>query len=64
MKFSKKQFEKVADQLRLLSWAQGAIITSTSGLHFSGSILTSIIIVGLFVFLQIVALFLDGRSEK
>jgi len=28
---TKKQLEKIADQLRLLSWALGAILTSSSG---------------------------------
>lgn len=64
MKFSKKQLEKMADQTRLLSWAQGAIITSSVGLHVSVTLLTLTTIAGTFVFLQIVALFLDKWSEK
>jgi hypothetical protein len=64
MKFSKKQLEKAADQIRLLSWAQGAIITSSSGLHWllNGYVMTLIVL--LFFGLQFFALYIDKWSEK
>lgn len=64
MKFSKKQLEKLADQTRLLSWAQGAVITSTSGLDFGVNFKSILLIIINFVLLQSLALFFDNRSEK
>ncbi|MDQ5921703.1 MAG: hypothetical protein QG673_1762 [Pseudomonadota bacterium] len=64
MKFTKKQLEKLADQTRLLSWAQGAIITSASGFNLTISLATVSVIIINFVTLQILGLFFDKRSEK
>ena len=61
---SKRQLEKIADQLRLLSWALGAVLTSSSGYNFRLNYKTSILIVILWVFLQYMALMLDKRSEQ
>ncbi len=33
IELSKRQLEKVAEQLRLLSWALSVILTSTNGFH-------------------------------
>jgi hypothetical protein len=63
MKFSRKQLEKLADQVRLLSWAQGAVITSTSGLNFGVKWYTILIIIINFVSLQSLGLYFDKRSE-
>lgn len=64
MKFTKKQLEKMADQTRLLSWAQGAIITSTTGFNFHVSFSVGSIIIINFIILQLLALYLDKRSDK
>ena len=60
---TKKQLEKIADQLRLLSWALGAILTSTSGYNLKLNFMTSILIFILWLFLQLVAIIVDKRSE-
>ena len=64
MKFTKKQLEKMADQTRLLSWAQGAIITSASGFNFHINLFTVSIIIMNFIVLQILGLYFDNRSDK
>ncbi len=64
MKFSRKQFEKLADQSRLLAWAQGAIISSASGFDFGVNYKTISLIVVNFIVLQCLALGFDKRSEK
>lgn len=59
--FSTKQLEKLADQIRLLSWAQGAILSTALHIHigwFSG-----VAIVMLWIFLQCIALYIDWRSQ-
>lgn len=62
IKFTKKQLEKIADQLRLLSWAQGAIFIT--GFHVSFN-WASILLVGIFwIGLQGAALHLDKRSDS
>ena len=60
---TKKQLEKIADQLRLLSWAQGAILSSSTGFHLKLNFGVAIIIGLLWVFLQIMSIILDKRSE-
>jgi len=62
MKFTKKQLEKLADQIRLLSWAQGAVFTTA--LHINMGWLIGGFIVVLWIFLQCVALYIDWRSDK
>ena len=62
MKFSKKQLEKLADQIRLLSWAVGAILTNA--LHVSLNWYTIVFIFILWVSLQSLALYFDKRSES
>lgn len=62
MKFNKKQLEKLADQIRLLSWAQGAIFTT--GLHINMGLFSGGIVVIFWIFLQYVALYIDWRSEQ
>jgi hypothetical protein len=64
MKFTKKQLEKIADQTRLLSWAIGAIITSSSGFHLPLNLLNLSAIVVAWLMCQTVALVLDKWSEK
>ncbi|MFN8771017.1 MAG: hypothetical protein ACK5Z5_06565 [Neisseriaceae bacterium] len=61
---SKRQLEKIADQIRLLSWAQGAIFTSAAGFDFKLNFITIAVIVILWIFLQIAASMVDQRSEK
>ena len=63
MSLTKKQLGKVAEQLRLLSWAQGAILTSTSGFKLPLDLKVMVIIMGLWIFLQSVALVFDKGSE-
>ena len=63
-KFTKKQLEKSADQIRLLSWAQGAILTSTSGFKLPLNYEIIILIMLLWVFFQVIALIIDKESEK
>lgn len=63
LKFTKKQLERTADQTRLLSWAQGAMITSTSGLHLQLSVPVIILTVTLWISLQFLALQFDKWSE-
>ncbi len=60
---SKKQLEKIADQLRLLSWAQGAILTSTSGFNLKLNFKVIVTIMLVWIFLQFVAVIMDKRSE-
>jgi hypothetical protein len=60
---TKKQLEKIADQLRLLSWALGAILTSSSGYNLKLNFMVSILIFMLWLFLQLVAIVVDKRSE-
>lgn len=50
MSFTKKQYEKTAEQFRLLSWAQGAIFTSASGfgLPLASDVIMLIIVVWIF----------------
>jgi|LakMenEpi03Aug12_release.lakeMendotaPanAssembly.Ray.scaffolds.fasta_scaffold3333609_2 hypothetical protein len=62
MKFSKKQLEKMADQIRLLSWGQGAILTSS--LHVNLNWFTMLLIFVLWMSLQGAALYFDRRSES
>lgn len=56
IKFSQRQLDKIADQLRILSWAQGAIATQ---LHFGWSYVIIFLIICLWVVLQSVACFLE-----
>ena len=60
MVFSKKQLGKMADQARLLAWAQGAIFYSDLQL-FSKNVTISVVI-SFWFFFQIVALYAD-RGE-
>jgi hypothetical protein len=64
LNFSNKQLEKMADQARLLSWAQAAVITSTSGFNFHISLGTCALVTALWLMCQALALFLDKRSES
>ena len=64
MKFSTKQLEKLADQIRLLAWAQAAIITSTTGFNFHINLGTCALVSALWIICQALALFLDKRSES
>ena len=61
IKITKKQFEKMAEQFRILSWAQGAIMTSASGFGLRMGVITVGIVVGLWVVFQIVSLILDEK---
>lgn len=63
IELSKKQLEKIADQIRLLSWALGAILTSSSGYNLKLNFIVSILIFILWLFLQLVAITVDKRSE-
>ena len=59
-KFSIKLFDKIADQLRLLSWAQGAIIHQlTFNLNY-GKI--SLIVI-LWLLFQLAAIFVEGLNH-
>lgn len=64
MRFTKKQYEKLADQFRILSWAQGAILTSATGFKLPLTIDVVGIIITLWIFFQAISLILDKRSEK
>ena len=64
MKFSRKQLEKLADQTRLLAWAQGAVVTSASGLNYGVNAKSILLTIVNFIILQCLALFFDNRSEK
>ena len=64
IELSKRQLEKVADQLRLLSWALSAILTSTNGFHLESSFMVLFIVVVLWLFLQFIAIIMDKRSES
>ncbi len=64
IKFTKKQLEKMADQTRLLSWAQGAIITSTSGFNFRVNFFTVSMIIVNFIALQVFSLYFDKGADK
>ena len=55
---SKKQLEKIADQLRLLSWALGAILTSSSGYNLKLNFMVSILIFMLWQIMLISFIFL------
>ncbi len=58
--FKPKLFDKIADQLRLLSWAQGAIIHQlTFGLTYG----TMVLILILWLFLQLLAGFIEGLNH-
>ena len=57
MKFTKKQLEKIADQSRLLSWAQGAICYTD--LHLFSKNVTIPFIGCFWILFQITALFID-----
>jgi hypothetical protein len=61
---SKRQLEKIADQLRLLSWALSAVLTSSSGFSLKLNFGVLALIVFLWLFLQFVAIVVDNRSEK
>lgn len=56
VKFSQKQLDKIADQFRILSWAQGAIATQ---LHFKFSYVTMLAIALLWLIFQTLALYLE-----
>lgn len=56
IKFSQRQLDKIADQLRILSWAQGAIATQ---LHFDWSYAIIFSIVCIWITLQSIACFLE-----
>lgn len=56
IKVSQKQLDKIADQLRILSWAQGAIATQ---LHFKFSYVTILTISLLWLIFQTLALYLE-----
>ena len=62
IRFTKKQLEKLADQIRLLSWAQGAIFTK--GLDLDVNLYTVGVIIFLWIILQGGAFFMDGRSKE
>lgn len=59
---NKKQKDKIVDQFRLLSWAQGAIITSSSGFDLSVNFISSTVVVILFITFQCIALYLDSKE--
>ncbi len=61
VRFNQHQVNKFADQLRLLSWAQGAIFFKE--LHYFSFNGTIIVIVFLFVLFQLIAAFID-KGEK
>ena len=61
---SKRQLEKIADQIRLLSWALGAILTSSNGFHLRSNLGILALIVFLWLYLQFVAIIMDKRSER
>lgn len=56
IKVSQKQLDKIADQFRILSWAQGAIATQ---LHFKLSYVTMLVIATLWIVFQAFACYLE-----
>jgi len=64
IKFNLRQLKKIAEQLRLLSWGQGAIIFSQYGFNFHNAILGKILVFIFWIICQIVAVFIDGKVEK
>lgn len=61
IRFNQHQINKCADQLRLLSWAQGAIFFKE--LHYFSYHGRIIVIVFLFGLFQLIATFID-KGEK
>jgi hypothetical protein len=59
-KFKLKLFDKIADQLRLLSWAQGAIYHQLTHSLTYGII---ILILIFWIFLQFLAVFVEGLNH-
>ena len=57
MNFTKRQLEKMSDQIRILSWAQGVGVTLFGGNNWIATIVY-------WLSLQCFALFLDKRSER
>ena len=64
IELSKRQLEKVAEQLRLLSWGLSVILTSTNGFHLESNFIVLPIVVVLWLFLQFIAIIMDKRSES
>ena len=64
IELSKRQLEKVAEQLRLLSWALSVILTSTNGFHLESNFMVLSMVVVLWLFLQFIAIIMDKRSES
>jgi hypothetical protein len=60
MKFTKHQLKKIAEQIRLASWAQGAILYSD--LHLFTRDVTIGVVSCLWVILQITALIIDKND--
>jgi hypothetical protein len=57
MKFNNHQLKRIAEQMRLTSWAQGAILYSD--LHIFSRNVTIILVFGIWIFFQISALFTE-----
>ena len=64
IELSKRQLEKVAEQLRLLSWALSVILTSTNGFNLESNFIVLSMVVVLWLFLQFIAIIMDKRSES
>jgi len=63
-KFKSRQIEKVSEQLRLLSWAQGAIILTQYGFNFGVEPIGKFLVFVLWIMCQAMAFWLDGKVEK
>jgi len=61
MKFNKYQLKKVADQSRLTSWAQGAILYTD--LHIFSRDVTIVLICGFWIFFQVLALYAEKNLK-
>lgn len=61
MKFTPKQLEKISEQMRLASWAQGAIFYSD--LHLFNRNVTIVVVICLWCFFQVIALYIDKGDE-
>lgn len=63
-KFKNRQLEKIAEQLRILSWAQGAIILTQYGFNFGVAPFGKVLVLGFWLACQLIAILIDGKVEK
>lgn len=61
MRLKKKQFDKLADQVRLLSWAQCSVLYSDLPIKHNYAIISLIVL--FWAILQCMALYFDGKGE-